>query len=424
MKVVDLIKTSQRNLIRAKLRTFLTVLAVFIGTFAISITTGVGNGVNAYINKELGNVGVKNIFVVQQKARQANPLSSDVIEYDPNAKTGNFNNNLLTANDIAQIESIKNVQKVTPSYGDTLKIAYITAGGKKYQVAASQYIPGLNLDMAAGRVIDFSKPDEITIPIRYVSPLGFDSAQASIGKTVTIGYKDSSGKLREKNLTIAGVQQESVLGNASIYINPDLASSIAHEQTVGIPSLSDAYAAVFVEFDPNLSQTQIDGLKNTLLANNYNAQTIQDRIGTFSKIINGITVGLDVFGILALLVATFGIINTLLMSVNERTSEIGLMKALGANSRTVFGIFSLEAASIGFWGALLGIGVSVGIGSILNKYASMHFLKDFIGFNLLAFPLFSILEILIGIILLAFVAGTLPSIKASRLDPIKALRYE
>ena len=424
MRTADLIKTSQRNLVRAKLRTSLTILAVFIGTFTISITTGVGNGVKAYINKELGNVGVKNALVVMPKAGQNNPLSSDVTEYDPNRRTGALRNALLTTSDIAQIQKIKDVQSVTPDYGDPLKIDYITTGGKKYQANASQYISGLNLDMSAGRVINLNNADEVTIPIRYVPYLGFSRDSDAVGKKLVIGYKDSANNTHEKTLIITGVQQESILGSSAIYINPSLAASIAASQTSGIASLTGTYGAVLVEFDPNLPQDRIDALKQILIANGYNAQTIADRIGTFSKIINGITVGLDVFGIIALLVATFGIVNTLLMAVNERTSEIGLMKALGANSRTVFGMFSIEAASIGFWGALAGILVSIAAGSILNKYASTHFLKDFVGFNLLAFPVLDSILILAGIVLLAFLAGALPSLKASKLDPIKALRYE
>ena len=133
---------------------------------------------------------------------------------------------------------------------------------------------------------------------------------------------------------------------------------------------------------------------------------------------------LNVFGAIALLAATFGIVNTLLMAVNERTSEIGLMKALGADRKTIFTIFSLEAGSIGFWGSLSGIVMSIIVGLIANEYASRNFLKDFVGFDLFAFPFFTFFGILVGGVVLALIAGALPSLRASRLDPIRALRYE
>jgi putative ABC transport system permease protein len=418
-----MIKISQTNLSRAKLRTALTIVAVVVGTFTISVTNGVSNGVNAYVNKQLGNVGVNNAFVVQAKSSHPNPLSNTVEEYDPNRRTGNFNAVLLTSRDITNIQSIKNVTKITPNYN--AQIDYITTGAsKKYVAAASQYITGFNLDMASGRVLDVNNPGEVTIPIRYLSPLGIGNASGAIGKNLIIGYKNSRGAEVENSLTIVGVQQESILGNSSIYVTPTEAKAIQADRVSGIPNLADSYEAFVVEFDKNLPKAQIDELKATLEANNYTAQTIQDQIGTFSKIINGILLGLNIFGVIALIAATFGIINTLLMAVNERTSEIGLMKALGANKRSIFGIFSFEAASIGFWGGLIGIGLSILAGTILNDYAAKNFLKDFVGFNLLKFPVLPSVVILVGIVVLAFLAGALPSLKAARLDPIKALRYE
>ncbi|MBX4204673.1 MAG: ABC transporter permease [Candidatus Doudnabacteria bacterium] len=422
MKILDMIKISQSNLVRSKLRTFLTILAVFIGTFTISLTNGVGNGVKSYVNKELGNVGVENSLIVQGKSGQQNPLSSEVTKYDPDKRSGTFNLPLLGTNDIENIRNIKNVQTITPNY--TPQLEYIAAGGDKYIAALNQYIRGLNLDMASGRVAGLENPDEVSIPIRYVEPLGFSSASDALGKNLTVGYKNSLGKIEERQLQIVGVQQESILGNATIYTSPIFASELQADQTRGIANLSDSFNGLIVEFDKNLPPGQVEELKQTLVANGYSAQTIQDQIGTFSKIINGILVGLDVFGAIALLAATFGIVNTLLMAVNERTPEIGLMKALGANSRSIFSIFSLEAASIGFWGGLIGIALSVATGQIINHYAAKNFLKDFVGFNLLSFPVLPSLLTLAGIVLLAFLAGALPSLKASRLDPIKALRYE
>ena len=100
------------------------------------------------------------------------------------------------------------------------------------------------------------------------------------------------------------------------------------------------------------------------------------------------------------------------------------MKALGSSRRSIFGIFSLEAISLGFWGALLGVLTSMGIGTIVNPIASSTFLADFDGFNLLAFPLLPSAGIIALIMVIAFIAGALPSLKASRLNPIEALRYE
>jgi putative ABC transport system permease protein len=422
MKFTDKIKLSQTNLWRAKLRTFLTVVAVFIGAFTISMTNGVGNGIRSYVDTQLGNVGVENVLQVQAPQSQFNPVATDVVEYDPNKTTGLFNFVMINSNDIERINAITGVTGLVPLYN--LSVSYVTAGDKKYEATVTQHVDGLNLDMETGRTVAPNSNNEITIPVRYVEPLGFSSSADAMNKTLTLGYKNSQNQIIEKQFTIVGIQQASLLGNSALSISLNTASEINNEATAGIPGQTGVYQGVLVTFDPNATEEEVDQLKDLFAANGYNASTFEDQIGTVKQVIDAALMVLNIFGGIALLAATFGIVNTLLMAVNERTSEIGLMKALGANSRTIFTIFSLEAASIGFWGALLGIAASIGVGNIINNVASNNFLKDFVGFDLLAFPPVPSLLTLAGIILLAFIAGALPSLKASRLDPIKALRYE
>ena len=133
---------------------------------------------------------------------------------------------------------------------------------------------------------------------------------------------------------------------------------------------------------------------------------------------------LNFFAGIALLAASFGIVNTLLMAVQERTKEIGLMKAMGMSSRKVFLLFSTEAMLLGFWGSLIGSLAGVTVGLVANKVATDTFLKDLVGFELTSFPLLSIFVIMFIIMMIAFLAGTLPARRASKKDPIEALRYE
>ena len=422
MRIIDIIKTAQKNMLHARLRSSLTIIAVFIGALTISLTNGVGNGVKEYVGKQLGNLGAKDMMVVMAKQERSGPVSTKVKEYDPSQQRGDYNQILLTGTDLPKVQAIEGILEVIPQ--NSIQILYVTAGDKKYLASVAQYTDGLTVDMAAGATVPKDSLDDITIPLAYVEPLGFASAQDALGKSITLAYIDATGTQIEQTATIAGVQQSSLLGNSDFLASVPLVEAIHLKQVTGIPALADKYGAFMARFDAGYSQKQIDELKTRLSDAGYRAMTLADQLGTVNSVIDSILIALNLFGAIALLAASFGIVNTLLMAVKERTREIGLMKALGAHRRDIFAIFALEAVSIGFWGAVLGILSSMGIGSLANRYASHTFLKDFTGFNLLAFPVLPSLGIAVLIMAIAFVAGALPSIKASRLDPIEALRYE
>jgi putative ABC transport system permease protein len=422
MKFLDIVKISQKNLFRAKLRTLLTIGAVFIGALTLSLTNGLGNGVKAYVNDQLGNLGAEDTLIARVKQTQQNPVSTEVSEYNPDREVGTFNIALLDGDDLERMSEIEGVVEVYPDRYPQLD--YMTAGDKKFEVVAYQNVEGLNITMAAGDMVHEDLPNGITIPQKYVEPLGYKTTEEIVGETLSLGYKDASQAPVEIEVTVVGVQEQSLLGNSNIVISQGLAKTIVDDQTDGIPALEGKYMSAVVKYDPDYSDDEITALKERFEDEGYGAQTIEDQVGMVSQVIDTILIVLNVFGIITLVAAAFGIVNTQLMSVTERTSEIGLMKALGASRRNIFSIFSIEAASIGFWGATLGVLVSIVIGSIVSDVASKNFLKDFVGFQLIAFPLVPTLIVIIGIMFVAFLAGALPSLKASRLDPIKALRYE
>ncbi len=108
----------------------------------------------------------------------------------------------------------------------------------------------------------------------------------------------------------------------------------------------------------------------------------------------------------------------------ERTKEIGLQKALGMNRGKIFLLFSFESILIGFWGAVLGIVSGIVIGTAANEFLARTYLESFEGYSLFVFTTPAILFVLILVCLIAFIAGVLPAFRASRLNPIEALRYE
>ena len=207
--------------------------------------------------------------------------------------------------------------------------------------------------------------------------------------------------------------------------NQALSQKVLEIYEVGLPeNLKNQSFVVQAYLEENLSSEAIDTIKESLQENGFQGMTVEDEINMFRMVIDAITGVLTLFGAISLLAASFGIINTLYMSVQDRTREIGLMKALGMSRSKVFLTFSFEALLIGFFGAFSGIVAAFSLGNIINDYASSTFLEALTGFQLIGFSWSNTLTVMGVILLIAFLAGTLPANRAGKLDPIQALRYE
>jgi putative ABC transport system permease protein len=436
MKLIDIFKTASNNIWQSKLRTFLTVIAIFIGAFTLTLTSGVGAGISQYIDAQVNSIGAKNVmFVMANQTSTASTSGSDTPQvYDPN-KTTSFGVAggrgegqtmvVLTPSDLTKIKAISGILDVTPLQSVTP--SYITVSNQaKYQISITHYIDGTNIAMDTGEMPNnSSKQLQLDLPYNYTSVLGFSSYQAALGKTVLFGITNVLGQTSEVSAVVVGVTQKNIINSGGAQINTTLFDKLFALQSVGSPANSlNKYPTAIIHFDSSYTNAQITQLKSRLSSEGYTGNTIADEIGIIKQIINGIVIVFDIFAIITLLAASFGVINTLLMSVQERTKEIGLMKAMGMGKGRIFLLFSSEALLLGFWGSFLGVLLAMGVGQIANSIASKGFLKDFEGLHLLAFPIRSVGLIIIGIMAVAFLAGTLPARRAAGLDPIEALRYE
>ncbi|HVQ44074.1 MAG TPA: ABC transporter permease [Candidatus Saccharimonadia bacterium] len=432
MRLIDIFTTASGNMFRSKLRTSLTILAIFIGSFTLTLTSGLGTGISSYIDKQVNNLGAKDVMLIQAAdTSDDGPGGGDSgpKPYNPAKKISatafGTATTVLTNADIAKVKQVPGIKSVEPNLVVTPDYI-VGTNSKKYQVSANPYITGTNIDLAAGSQLSNAATEyDALLPVEYVSVLGYASNQAAVGQSITLGISDGTGTQHQITATIRGVQQKGLTNSGGMNTNTALTNALFKAQTIGLPAaVTNSYQALIAKFDSGYTDAQITTLKDDLKKHDYKGTTFQDQIGTFKQVIRGIILVLDAFAIIALLAASFGIINTLLMSVQERTKEIGLMKAMGMSGPRIFLLFSTEAVMLGLWGSLIGGGVAIVVGHIANAIVAKGFLKDLVGLQLLTFPPAQVAGIVGIVMAIAFLAGTLPAFRAARQSPIDSLRYE
>lgn len=428
MKFRDIIFTANNNLRRSKLRTLLTSSAIFIGALTLMLTTGIGYGLRNYVKEQVSAAGAKDALIIMASHNNEGLLKNgEAQKYNPDEKSSGFGFAeipKLSNKDLVQIGESKNIKQVDPLY--PLVVEYIEKDNNKYKATIAQSVEDLNIPLSAGRHVNVNgEKHEITLVPSLVQPLGFSSNEDALGKIVHLAFKDVRGKIFILEATVVGVQEKTFIQGNSMSINIGLAKEAFLKATAGIPDLQRfQYTTAIAIFDKSISSDELDKLKSNLEAKGYKALTLEDQLGTINSIINGITTFLNIFAAIALATASFGIVNTLLMAVQERTREIGLMKALGMRRQKIFILFSFEALLIGFWSSLLALGTANIIGRIGSDIASKSILKDFEGLELFSFPALPMAGVIVLVMIIAFVASALPARKASKLNPIDALRTE
>ncbi len=432
MKFLDMIGTSASNLWRNKGRTFLTVIAIFIGAFTITLTSAVNTGVNDYIERQLSIFGKENKGVQIVKKVEMNGISGGLEEYKEGETGGNQEQSIystpsLAKSDIEKLKKIEGLENIKPA--ENILGDYIEgANGKKFvsgNITSINENTDVKLDIKAGK--DISTKNEAVISQDYIENLGFKNAENALGKTIKIQFSNQfNGEKKVYDFKISGVMNKNLVQNQLTVISNEFKKEILAFQQKNMPEAQkEKYFAATATLKPEFrNEEKLQMVKNAGDKEKYTITTYADQIKNLTNVVNAITGGLTVFGAIALLAASFGIINTLYMSVRERTREIGLMKAMGLSNGKIFQLFSIEAILIGVIGSILGIILASLAGVALNNFATANFLKGLEGFELTKFTLQNNTTITIAIAIVSFLAGALPARSASKKDPIEALRYE
>lgn len=458
MRRIDIIKRAGRNLSQAKGRTILTSLAIAVGAFTLTFSLALGDGMRNYVDQALkSNIDPKTIYVsrdvkVGDVANNAN-LYTSLREYKPGS-TNRYGLQIetLDKNEVNTLKKIEHVKDISAYISLSPKYTEFEGIDKKYVANVAVYDPSVLNPARTGKIPELGKQikeDEIVVPETYVDSLKikpedlinkkvkitFESQNREINKEELMKAVASGDEAKVKDLTktkektfefkVVAVSKKSGMSfgsNSGLLINKDRADEI-NDYVMKDTEGYQRYVSAVINADEESNVDKIvEAIKN-IKDKKYNTSTAKEMQGFLFQIINVIQIVIVIFAGLALIASVFGIINTQYISVLERTSQIGLMKALGMSRKDVGKLFRYEAAWIGFLGGLVGSGFAVLLGTLVNPGISKA-LELENGMSILIFSLDKIIFLILGLMLVAIIAGWFPSRKASRLDPIEALRTE
>jgi putative ABC transport system permease protein len=416
MKINDIIVTANNNLFRNKTRTLLTTLAVIIGSITLLVAEGVGNGFEQYVSKNL-ETGSTQIFKLTKKGAD-NLKYGDITKYQEDSKLDSTQ--VFRASDVSYLKNTYPTIIKDVFYPQYLPFLYITRNDyEKFTGYLGVIYQDATPKLLSGKTPEFN---QILISEDYIEPLGFLNSDDALGKVVTIRVWNNKQQFaKDFSLVISGVTHKSETTDP-LQIDNDTATYI--DNIISPESVNPQTSDRINIYTEKMSPSEITNFKDKLSNSGITASSYEDENKQIFDVVNGLKMAMMGVAAISLAVATFGIVNTVLMGILERTQEIGLMKALGGSKKMIFQLFTFEAICIGFWGYIISLILSLILGAILNPIASSTFLKNFNDFTLFVMTPFSAIKILLIVMTVSFGASFFPSLKASKLNPIEALRSE
>jgi putative ABC transport system permease protein len=381
---------------RNRTRSILTMLGMIIGTSSIIGVLGISRAASGGITGTLNSFGDQGISI-----------GPDANQDDPQAAA-------IQYRDVRAIEDGAGslLAHIEPSYQRNMQMRANGVTSTSVAVSDSDYHPGFTLDMREGRRLTADDVATGAHVCDVTGPLAdkLFKGPPAVGKTVQIGgtrcavvgvYAELKGGLFNQ----AGSNELLFMPYTTFHeIAPGPVDSVLLFTAPGVtvPEVSTTVTSVLQRLHgPRAKYTTSDN---------------QAQLQGFNAVLSIIAVGLTAIGGVALVVAGIGIMNIMLVSVTERTREIGLRKAIGARRGDVALQFLLEAILLSFMGG--GIGTVLGLGATLLAYSSIEALV-----GPAPIPYLLIISVAVGFsTVVGCVFGTYPAIRAARLDPIAALR--
>ena len=414
MKIFKYLQVALESITAHKMRAILTMLGIIIGVAAVLTTMGIGRGAAANITDRIASQGT-NLLSVSPGATSSGGLR----EASGSVRT-------LTIGDAYALmdKSLHPaIAEVAPVYGANAQLVYgSTNTNNQVSGVTAVYAPVRNLTVDSGRFLT----DKDVTDQSQVVVLGSQLAQDLFGTANPLGQ---SVRIGSQPFQVIGVLAESGgfgrnTPDEQAYVPIGLAQGrlfnaprYRGDYTITDLNVQAASADVVDEAEKEIEMTL--RLRHSLKAaddNDFNVFNQASLLETASDITATLTIFLGSIGAISLLVGGIGIMNIMLVSVTERTREIGLRKAIGAHDSDILLQFLVEALVLCFLGGLIGVGLAYGVATLLAQLPNFSFqvliesdsLALALGFSLLAGLIF----------------GIYPAMRATQLDPIEALRSE
>ena len=392
-------KMATRAIIGHKMRSFLTMLGIIIGIASVVLVVALGNGMQKSVLAEISAMGTNVLDIYPGAPGQRNPFRVRTLK-------------VADANVIAQQSFVKGVTPGVQRGGVTVKYGNLSAEGSVRGVG-EEYFDVVGLKLSSGSLFGKKEVDTYATgaivdqnTLKNLFPN--DTARSVLGRTIIINNMPA---------TIIGVAED----NNTAFNNANNVTVWLPYTTVMNRLLGQTHISyITVRLDDSIPSTAAENIVSNILEQRHgtidftimNSDSIRQ---TMENVTNSMKYLISAIAVISLIVGGIGVMNIMLVSVTERTQEIGVRMAIGARSSDILQQFLIEAALICLIGGVIGILLALGIGYVLPKVS-----KEIV----LSFSLFSMIGAFITATAIGIIFGYMPAKNAAKLDPVAALSRE
>lgn len=440
LKLKDSIRMSLEDLKNRKFRTFITSVSIGIGVMLIMVTGSLGEGLQQWArNKANSMQDLKTITIVPQKIAKENAIN---IEDEKTKKQDNFKKiDDSVLNNIKNIKGVSSIRVELKTNITGTSIGNIKGGKVEIVGIDTKYDSFLNSSknsikgdaknkgketepIIAGSLLSKDDKSGILIGEKYLKKNGIKDYKSIIGQNIELKVELPDMEPFNVKCKITGVINELYNDGKSIIVPMNIAQNI-QEFNTNETNYLNKYGPSNVIVDTN----DIENVKDIfeeIKKLGYETYAQVDYLKIMEKQMSILKGLLMIGGIIVLLVSSIGVINTMTMSVFEKTKSIGIMKAVGASRKNIRTIFLVQSGVIGFVGSIVGIIMSYITSSSINVVMlNMMKKKGVVDVDTFFITPLWLIGISIGLaVFISMFAGIMPAIRASKLNPVETLSYE